>query len=214
LGNPLFAPLEEISSEILEAEIRRFHDLMNLNSLTLQFCQGPYADEIIYRFITEEFLHQSIDDVRVPGMVTGFIYEEFHPNHHAEISALTKDFFNGWFDRGFNDHKFLFYQEVRINSGSKMPVAQLITKIENFFQAFKRFEKCKHVIDKVSWELISSGNSDDEIEAQGIVEGRMRYDGLIDHGEFIYFEGKYRFDLIRSYGCWFIENLEVQGFKG
>ncbi len=212
IGNPVFLPIEALEPGDMPGEIQRFNNLLKSNSLELHFCQGPYPDEMIYRYITEEFLQHKIDDVRVNGMITGFIFEEFHPNHEADIRALVKDFFKGWFKAGFKEHTFLFTQKGR---HGEMAVSKkaLMKNINNFFMAFKRFEKCDHRIVKTSWQLPASINENQYDEGSGLVEGWMCYDGVIENNEFIHFEGNYRLELVRTYGSWLIDSFVVPGFN-
>lgn len=71
--------------------------------MNLGFCDGPYPDEEIYVFITEELFAHKIDMVPVFGMNWNFIYEEFHPNNKAEIEKNTPRFFKHWSTREFDE---------------------------------------------------------------------------------------------------------------
>jgi hypothetical protein len=46
----------------------------------------------LYRFIAEELFFHEMNNVRVKGMVTCFIYEEFHPNAKLDIEDAYEYF--------------------------------------------------------------------------------------------------------------------------
>ena len=49
---------------------------------------SKYDDRTIYTFITEKFFEHKTESNAgaIPGMVTHFTYEEFHPNHTYDIN--------------------------------------------------------------------------------------------------------------------------------
>lgn len=214
IGNPIFLSFESLNTSALKAEIIRFKKLLNEHAIELHFCQQPYPDELIYRFMTEEFLEKQIDDVRVPGMNTCFIYEEFHPNHESDITLQVKEFFQGWFDGEFSDQSFLFDHTIRVEEGVFITKRELFNKLENFFSSFKRFENCDHSITNKTWQLNDEQGDDQEsAEGTGLVEGLITFDGIIDHCEGIHFKGNYRLNFVRKYGCWMIDHFTIPGFN-
>ena len=55
-------------------------NILNKNSIQLDTICDVEEREI-YRFVTEELFSHKMDNMRIPGMMACFIYEEFHPNH-------------------------------------------------------------------------------------------------------------------------------------
>ena len=78
IGSPSVRPLADIPPAELEAELNGLLDLLAEHAVSVDFLR-EVDDAEAYRFITEELLDEEIDDIRVPGMVLHFIYEEFHP---------------------------------------------------------------------------------------------------------------------------------------
>ncbi|MBK9332067.1 MAG: hypothetical protein IPM96_06590 [Ignavibacteria bacterium] len=95
LGKPEFSKMSDMSDEQVSSELFRLFALMEENNLALNFL-CDYNDRIKYNFITEEFFEKEIDDIRIDGMKTSFIYEDSHPNHEYDIKEAVDDFLNSF----------------------------------------------------------------------------------------------------------------------
>ena len=102
IGEPAFLPVNEMSEETLTAAIQQLLALLTKNDIVLDICDGPYPDETIYQFITEELFAIKVEKKPIAGMGCHFIYEEFHPNHEADITKRTHTFLKNWFQRKFS----------------------------------------------------------------------------------------------------------------
>jgi hypothetical protein len=83
IGDPPVKPLDELAPDELEHELGHLMRTLEENDIEVDFCERP-GDAEVYRFIVEELLDHEMDDIRVPGMVCHFVYEEFHPNHELD----------------------------------------------------------------------------------------------------------------------------------
>ena len=99
MGEPEFKSQFTLSDIEITIELNRILDLMNQNGLDLSVL-SDYDDEdrLIYSFITEELFLHEINDINVPGMISNFVYEEFHPNHGYDLKRETEDFLKMFFD--------------------------------------------------------------------------------------------------------------------
>ena len=91
LGYPIVVSLPSILPENLELELEHLIEFMYLHGVAVHFLSNVAHDEA-YRFIVEELFDEEIDDVRIPGMTTNFIYEEFHPNDEYDAKIWAQDF--------------------------------------------------------------------------------------------------------------------------
>lgn len=130
LGKPEFKPAETLSDVEIAIELDRMMDLMQQNSLALSVLV-EYEDQerLIYSFITDELFLHEIDDLNIPGIVTNFIYEEFHQNHKYDLEQATDDFL-----KMFLNKKSDFYDEYHSKDATNHQ------EINNFRSLFKKFK--------------------------------------------------------------------------
>jgi hypothetical protein len=79
---------------------------------------AEYSDEIKYKFISEELIHEEAQMMNMPGMIMHFIYEEFHPNKDFDIRNRIKHFLFTLFENeeGENNYQFSCKEEFRLNN--------------------------------------------------------------------------------------------------
>ena len=77
---PDFIPVNDVPESQISAELERIMNILNKNGIQLDTICDVEEREI-YRFVTEELFRHKMDNMRIPGMMACFIYEEFHPNH-------------------------------------------------------------------------------------------------------------------------------------
>ena len=91
IGNPPVKTAREIAPDELAGELKHLLAVLDDNDIEVDFGERP-SDEEVYRFIVEDLLDHEIDDIRVPGMVCHFIYEEFYPNATLEVRLASEWF--------------------------------------------------------------------------------------------------------------------------
>jgi hypothetical protein len=85
LKKPKFKPTHTLSQKQLLTEIEKAFKLLSKRHIVVDFI-AKYPAETMHEFLTVELMEKQIPDMQVPGFITHFIYEEFHPNH--ELSVL------------------------------------------------------------------------------------------------------------------------------
>ena len=75
-GFKLPADLDAGAYDAAWSALRTF---LNENGIDLHACNKNVPSKELYRFVLEELVHHEIDDISIPGMICGFIYEEFYP---------------------------------------------------------------------------------------------------------------------------------------
>lgn len=91
-----FTPFEQLSKPEQEQAWEKVQAVYSAKNMRIDFC-NDYPLEVKYRFATEELPLEETMMTGMPSMTTYFIYEEFHPNHAANIEDRAKDFIEGWF---------------------------------------------------------------------------------------------------------------------
>ncbi len=98
LGQPLYTKSEDLTDEDISKELKRINDLMLKHQVSLDtLCE--VSDRELYRFITEELFQTEKDDMHIPGMISHYTYEEFHPNHEYDIRNHSSDFISSYLDK-------------------------------------------------------------------------------------------------------------------
>ena len=208
IGKPDYKSVEEQEATELKESVQQLLELLNQHQINLDFSYGPYDDATVYRFITEELFNQEVEKDPVDGMIMGYIYEEFHPNHKASIEHCTHQFLKEWFTRSFADNEFILSQDIITADGIQMQRNKLLDKLRFFFDAFKNFADDAYTIDNASFEL------QPEVErGMGFAEGMLKYDAEIDNSELIHFEGPYKIYLQMEYNEWSVFYFVMPGFK-
>jgi hypothetical protein len=79
IGSPAFEKAGNLDDATISLELQRIERLLAENCIELEFLE-PQDDRFKYQFITEEFFEFEIEDIKVPGMINCFTYEEFYPD--------------------------------------------------------------------------------------------------------------------------------------
>ena len=152
LGFPMFSPLDEIAGEEVSAALDGVLELLLQNDLIVD-CLAEVSDDELYRFITTELVNEEIDDMRIPGMRTVFIYEEFHPNDEYDAKSEAEGFLWDLFER---HEDFVIESFARDGifdpSGNQIGIEGIRTLIGAFYRrhaafTFQKFECCKCALD-------------------------------------------------------------------
>lgn len=207
IGKPVFKKITELNPYEVGKALEELMILMEKHQIQLNICDGPYDDAVIYQFITDELFEVQVEKTFVEGMTCNFIYEEFHPNDKAEITNNTHDFLKHWFNRSLNEYCTELASTMITAEGQILKQTDFLAKTNLFFDAFHGFEDYEYNIDEVSFEIHENGMG------MGFSEGTLTYNALLENGEFIKFEGPYKFYMQRNNNWWDIFYFVVPGFK-
>lgn len=206
IGKPGYRPAGELTKAELKAALKNILKLLAKNAISLDISDGPYPDEEIYSFITEELFAIKVETKPVAGMDSHFIYEEFHPNHKADITKRTHTFLRNWFARKFNEYCTELSWHCITAEGEQMSREDIIARMNIFFEAFSHFKDDSYSIDNISFEL-------QEERGMGFAEGMLKYDAEMDNGEVLHYKGPYKLYMQLEDNWWSIFYFIMPGFK-
>ncbi|MCW3091891.1 MAG: hypothetical protein JWP81_2960 [Ferruginibacter sp.] len=208
IGKPAFLSIDELDESALNVSLMELTNMLQANDIELDICDGPYPDELIYRFITEELFAVEVEKEPLAGMTSHFIYEEFHPNHRADIVKRTHAFLRNWFGKKFTEYSTELSWHCVTQAGIQLTREDVIAKTDIFFDAFSRFENDGYNIDTINFEL------QEEIQqGMGFAEGMLKYDAVVDNGEVIHYAGPYKLYMQMKDNWWSIFYFVMPGFK-
>ena len=205
LGRPSFDKWDTLNAAETSEALKRIKALMSRNDVALD-CICDYDDHVIYRFITEELFGKEMDDMRIPGMVWHFVYEEFYPNHDYDLRRHTTDFINSVFNKTWNE-EFDGLALARNVSflGNRYDRAGISSIITTFQEAHDPFQIEMLDIREV---IVDPGVKSAD------VRGYLSISEEIKRGDFVWYEGDCAFHFIREDDFWYISGFSVPGFKG
>ena len=205
LGKPKHKQEIELDDHAIELALEALFTLMKKKQITLEFL-GAYSSRTKYKFITEEFFNEEVSENMMPGMVWDFNYEEYHPNHNAEIEQKTISFIKAWIDQKINKDYFDLAETFIMPNGQIFGKDEIVNKIKNIYMSFPEFKDCSYTIEKVDYELQNN-------IGMGYAEGIVKYSAMSRSQEKITIEGQFKLYFTLEFNSWSIFYFIFPGFE-
>jgi len=200
IGRPEFLKVEELPKSEIEPELERLNRVMLSNGIEFNVLYD-YNPEIIYRFITEELFERETDDIRIPGMMSCFIYEEFYPNHYYDIIDHSYEFVNNLMGAKWDDYiDIVLASIVRYND-----VDHEQTKFRDIINAFQNENK---KLKLLSWKVNSV--EFDLGTREAMLKAFIKYRSSKPSQAF---EGNIELGLTLQFDYWCISKVDIPGFS-
>ncbi|MCC5921697.1 MAG: hypothetical protein LAT68_01725 [Cyclobacteriaceae bacterium] len=203
LGEPDLKPSSEISDEEIEEAYYDLVELLEKHQIQVDVL-AQYDDEArrLYRFITEELIHEKIFMMPMGQGICHFIYEEFHPNHPYEIEKNALEFAekilgSPWDE--YSDHLLVSEHEQTYNQYQYVK-----EKIQKFQSIVKEVDVQLLDVETVTHDLdIHEGKVEIEcaFEYFSVIQGNGHVEGTLSV-YFTYFDG-----------FWFVTDFEFPGLN-
>jgi hypothetical protein len=209
MDKPHYQRIDELKPHEISHELKRLFELMRKNNIVLDtLCK--VEDSELYRFITEELFQQEMDDIRIPGMMSCFTYEEFHPNAKLDIEQAIDYFFRMTMGKMENiggkgyDMLYVDTDHYKDSVGNKIDKQKVVDCINNFLDAFDLFE------------IVTYGEKTFEInqeETDAKVTFTIHFKGLFENSSETYnYSGDGCFKLKPGeYGGWEMYHIDLPG---
>ena len=189
LGRPEFIEACYLNDEEIALELKRIEAVLEEHNMVLDvICEYENIDRLLYTFITEELFFEEMDDMKVKGMITHFIYEEFHQNHTYDIEEACRSFLKSYFD------KVSDYYELYVKNEFENPV-----QLSAFRAAFATFTMYKLEFTEVLYDAEEALTSFD-IDFSGVLK---------KSSEILSFKGEGIITFDYKYGFWYVKNVEL-----
>lgn len=209
LGSRAFKDETEMTDTQFKIEFKRLRALLESNNINVDFTKER-SERFIYNFITGELFEHETGFIPVPGMVTHFSYEEFHPDHEQEIRDITTNFFTDFFDKSLNVNTDYIEEELKEPDGNILPREELINRFQTLYELVCQFENTSFTIDKIEFEL---GDSGDENSGMGFSEGMVNYDIRFHDGEVKEIKGPFKIYFSKDGDSWSIFFFYLIGYN-
>ncbi len=211
IGKPEYRKITEINESEISPRLNELFDLLDKNNISLDTICDVEEKEL-YRFITDELFEHEMDDMRIPGMTSCFIYEEFHPNAKNEIERAIDYFFRMTMAKmkniGGEGYDLLYIDEQNFCDidGNTIDKEKVIKSINTFLDSFDS-------LSIVTYDVKSLAINKEEEDA--CVDFHICYRGVFDGtAQYVEYKGDGSFKLHPSeYGGWSIYQIDMPGLK-
>ncbi|HET9429964.1 MAG TPA: hypothetical protein VFO70_02250 [Chitinophagaceae bacterium] len=137
-----FRPVADIGEGEIEAAWEELEKYMGDYGVSLDACSPNISKRELYRFATEELFNYEMADMNMPGMISGFIYDEFYPDPIYDNTRLVVDYCMEMILRkrpfecqyGFRD------DNLRLNGNHPLNREQFEHLVNSFKNAYDHFE--------------------------------------------------------------------------
>jgi hypothetical protein len=189
IGDPPVRDPAELGDDELAEELRQLLETLERNDVEVDFCERP-DDREVYRFIVEELLDHEMDDIRVPGMVCHFVYEEFHPNPEYDARFATEWFLERLMTRSELMEPALSRTDVSDALGIPIDFEPLRMEVEDFHTRVASV--LDHVLEitscsvdgadaeatvRIAWTGLECGSMN-QVQSRGLARVRLRRSSL------------------------------------
>jgi hypothetical protein len=206
IGKPEYKNVNGLTADEIDQEMERVLELLHSKNILLDV-SGEYEPAIIYKFITDELFHEKIREINIPGFMHHFIYEEFHPDHKADMGRTAQKFLDHWFEKGFDENSFELAHQLLTEDGKIFSRDEVITKLHNCLNSYHKFSN----IEFIGCDTRFEWNEEKGI-GLGHAEGMFRYDAELENRETLHFEGRFMLYMFNQDGFWQIFYFVFPGF--
>lgn len=185
INRPDFCKVDDIPDSLISTELDRIMNILNENGIQLDTLCDVKEREI-YRFVTEELFAYEMDNMRIPGMMTCFIYEEFHPNHEYDLRRYSLEGVESFLNKKDKYYEMHFTQEAT--------EAQWFTNFRDAFVSFsiRHFDITGLTINELTATVTFT------IDFAGTIEGSNQKQN---------FKGTGTIEFIYQYDYWYIQKI-------
>ncbi|MEO7983231.1 MAG: hypothetical protein ABI688_04035 [Bacteroidota bacterium] len=205
IGRPaFFKAVAEIPDEEIDESWKKLDNYLGQYGISLDTCSPNISTRELYRFTTEELFKHEMIDMNLPGVQTGFIYDEFHPdpiydNSRLVVENLLEDIFS---------KRQLFFQVHYAKTGFVFN-QQLYEQWNQYFEKIAQFKSLFDEIELVESKVNSCIVSENECYVKGIYQAKAKQGDMVS-----VYNG--RFDVKLSIGIldyWEFSAITIEGFN-
>lgn len=203
IGSPQhFKRADEIPEREVEQAWENLSNYMSEHGVELSACSPRVSARELYRFVTEELFKHETDDITIPGMITGFIYDEFYPDHEYDNTrTATEDCVRPIFCKEPLEWMHHFAKKLRLNDRPELAR-------EEFNKLINDFKDVHDELDLIDLAVGSANIS----EKLCLVKGNYTASAKIGN-ECTHYKGNWlvEFILDDDLELWQIDNVQIDG---
>ena len=206
IGRPAhFKPAADIPVDKIDNAWKELSAYLSDYGISLDACSPNISTRELYRFTVEELFEHEMDDMNIPGMMHGFIYDEFHPDPVYDNTRAAKDECIRYIlEKEPLEWTHHFRKEnLHLNGHTSLTTDELKTIVNRFKLAYDNLE-VNEIEEK---ECIVD---EKESRVKGI------YEVAASAGNETYLlKGNWKvvFEKDDEHGYWYINNVQIEGIN-
>ncbi len=143
IGRPAhFKAVTEIADNAFDEAWDELCDYLRRYNIILNVCSPNISTKELYRFTIEELFDHEMEDMDVPGMMSCFTYDEFHPDPYYEnAEAATNECIRNILQQDPMEWTHHFRKEnLRLNNHYPITEEELKAIVNQFKAAYESIE--------------------------------------------------------------------------
>jgi hypothetical protein len=206
IGKPThFKPANKIPDHAIEAAWKELANYLFRNGVSIGVCSPNVSTRELYRFAVEELFYLEMEDVSVPNVIYGFVYDQYHPDPVYEkmrlaledciIYILSKES-TVWTEQ-------ISQNRLRLNEHYPLTVVEMKRLIDRFKSVYEDLQLSE--ITEVACEI---GEKDSQVTGRYLL---TMFTGV----ESYKLTGKWKVDmqLDKPSGFWFITGVYIENIR-
>jgi len=206
IGRPThFKPADKIPDHEMDDAWMELANFLFRHGISIGVCSPNVTLRDLYRFAVEEMFYMEMEDARVPGVIYGFVYDQFHPDPVYEnmrlaleeciIYILSKDA-TSWTEQ-------ISQNKLRLNEHYPLTGTEIKKLIDRFKSVYEDLQLSE--ITEVSCEL---GEKYSQVTGKYIVS-------MSTGVEWHKLNGSWKVDMQRDKvsGLWFITGIYIENIR-
>ncbi|MCP9749959.1 hypothetical protein [Ferruginibacter sp. HRS2-29] len=137
-----FLPVTAIPDAEMDNAWEQLHRYMQSFGIELDVCSPNVNSRELYRFATEELFEKEIDDTNISGMICGFIYDEYYPDHKYENTRVAlENCMSCFFSKKGLEWLYDFKESgIMLNDHPRISLKELRKKVSDFQSAYQSID--------------------------------------------------------------------------
>lgn len=146
IGRPdYFQDVNAINDDKMEDAWLQLYNYMLQHGVELSATSPAVTARELYRFATEELFSHETDDINIPGMINGFIYDDFYPDYEYEnTQTAIEDCIKPILGKRSAEQIPYLSKKLALNKHQYLSKDEFLRIISQFKNAFDNID-CKNV---------------------------------------------------------------------
>ncbi len=200
-----FIPVNEIPAGEIDKAWNELDEYLSRYNIDLAVCSPNISNKELYRFTVEELFEYEMSDMNVPGMMSCFTYDEFHPdNEYENANAAVDDCIKRILVKKPMEWMHHFRSnDLRLNDNFPLTEEEFKIKVNRFKEVYDDIE-----LKEVNDYYCAIDDKKCRVKGSYITLGKLASQEILLKGNWLV-----EFEADEESYYWYIVNVQVEGIK-